>query len=63
MNKIVHFRVIDHSQGGNIGDAELKFWADVETAEQAIKFYCDTHNKHFGTNWELYKIDLQREAI
>jgi len=56
-NAKVYFRVIDSTQGHHIGDAELNYWADVETAEQAIKFYCDTQNKHCGTNWQLYKID------
>jgi hypothetical protein len=56
-NKKVFFRVIDHSQGSHIGDAELLYWADCESAEDAIKFYCDTKNKHSGTKWELYKID------
>jgi hypothetical protein len=25
--------------------------------EDAIKFYCDSQNRHGGTAWELYKID------
>jgi hypothetical protein len=53
----VFFRVIDHSQGSHIGEAELNYWADCESAGDAIKFYCDTKNKHSGTKWELYKID------
>ena len=56
-NAKVYFRVIDNSQGNYIGEAELKYWHDVETAEQAIDFYCSNQNKHFGTNWQLYKID------
>jgi hypothetical protein len=56
-NATVHFRVIDSSQGCHIGSAELKYWSDCESATDAIKFYCDNHNKHFGTNWQLYKID------
>jgi hypothetical protein len=56
-NSKVFFRVIDSSQGNHIGSAELKYWSDTESATEAIKFYCDTHNKHFGTNWQLYKID------
>jgi hypothetical protein len=55
--KKVFFRVIDHSQGSHVGEAELNYWADCESAEDAIKFYCDTKNKHSGTSWELYKID------
>ena len=57
IEKKVYFRVIDHSQGSHIGDAELNYWADCESAEDAIKFFCDSKNKHSGTKWELYKID------
>ena len=57
IEKKVYFRVIDHSQSSHIGDAELNYWADCESAEDAIKFFCDSKNKHFGTKWELYKID------
>jgi hypothetical protein len=53
----VYFRVIDHSQGGHVGGAELNYWADCESAQDAIKFYCDSQNRHAGTNWELYTID------
>lgn len=56
-DKKVFFRVIDHTQGGHIGTAELRYWADCESAEDAIKFYCDSQNRHGGTAWELYKID------
>jgi hypothetical protein len=53
----VFFRIIDHTQGSHIGSAELWYWADCESAESAIKFYCDSQNKHCGTAWELYRID------
>jgi hypothetical protein len=56
-NKKVFFTIIDHTQGGHIGEAELRYWADCESAESAIKFYCDIQNKHFGTAWSLFKID------
>ena len=59
-NAKVYFRVIDASQGNHIGSAELQYWHDVETAKDAIQFYCDNHNKHFGTSWKLYKIDEVR---
>jgi hypothetical protein len=55
--KKVFFRVIDHTQGGHIGTAELRYWADCESAESAIQFYCDSQNKHAGTAWRLFKID------
>jgi hypothetical protein len=55
--KKVYFRVIDHSQGGHIGTADLRYWADCESAESAIQFYCDSQNKHAGTAWQLFKID------
>jgi len=57
IEKKAYFRVIDHSQGSHIGDAELNYWADCESAEDAIKFFCDSKNKHSGTKWELYKLD------
>ena len=44
-NRKVYFRVIDHSQGGHVGGAELNYWADCESAQDAIKFYCDSQNK------------------
>lgn len=62
MTKTAWFRIIDPSQGNHIGEESLRYWADIETAEEAIKFYCDTHNKHFGTQWQLYKIDQILEA-
>lgn len=57
MNKTIFFRITDPSQGNHIGEASLKYWDDVETAQDAIQFYCDTYNKHFGTQWQLFKID------
>jgi len=53
----VFFRVIDHTQGSHIGTAELWYYSAVESAESAIKFYCDSQNRHCKTAWELYKID------
>lgn len=55
--KKVFFRVIDHTQGNHIGTAELWYLAGYESAEDAIKFYCDSQNKHSGTAWKLFKID------
>jgi hypothetical protein len=50
-----YFRITDKSQGGNIGDAWVNYYAEDETEAEAIAFYISNYNKHHGTQWELVK--------
>jgi hypothetical protein len=50
-----YFRITDKSQGGNIGDASVNYYAEDETEAEAIAFYISNYNKHHGTQWELVK--------
>jgi len=50
-----YFRIADKSQGGYIGDAFVRYYAEDETEAEAIAFYISNYNKHHSTQWELVK--------